>query len=113
MIHNNIEKENWGKFDEGEGISLERKKIIIDILVTFVLHRRLKNFWTKNRTEEEEEEEGKKKLRKYLLASLEETIRVSIVETGLNIYAHLRIYGRNAFSKLLFPIYTVIQMLRI
>ena len=60
MIHNNIEKENWGEFDEGEGISLERKKIIIDIFVTFVLKLRLKNFWTKNRTEEERKKRKKK-----------------------------------------------------
>lgn len=53
----------------------------------------------------EEDEEEEKNLRKYLLASLQETIRVPIVETGLNIYAYLRIYGRNASSKLLFPIY--------
>lgn len=51
----------------------------------------------------EEEEEGEKKLEKIFTCQFVETIRVSIVETGLNIYAHLRIYGRNTFSKLLFP----------
>lgn len=64
MIHNNIEKENWGEFDEGEGISLERKKIIIDILVTFVLKLRLKNFWTKNRTEEERKRRRRRREKK-------------------------------------------------
>lgn len=49
-----------GRIRRGRRNFFREKKIIIDILVIFVLKLRLKNFWTKNRTEEERKKRKKK-----------------------------------------------------
>lgn len=104
-------KENWRKFDEEGNLKkeiidtsrLSFPKLLLDLKILKIFERRI-----------ERKGGGKRRRKKKLekIFTFAETIRVSIVETELNIYAHLRIYGRNAFSKLLFPIYTVIQIRR-